>query len=89
MFRRLEKSLPLDPGKDFAGKKSFYDLGYFVNKHQQIRSKSNPEQRFIYRISNNERYNEVHRDAMNRTSRSFFQFLELTMPPRLHSRRSR
>jgi hypothetical protein len=65
MFRRLEKSLPLDPGKDFAEKKSFDDLGYFVNERGQIRLKNNPEQKYIYRVSNNERYNEVRRDAMN------------------------
>lgn len=41
---------------------------YFVNDQDEIRMISSPEERFLYRINANERYNELQREAMNSES---------------------
>jgi hypothetical protein len=65
MFRRLEPSLPQDPGKSYAALKSFEALGFFINEHDQIRQTKDPSQKFFYRITSDDRSNEVRRDAFN------------------------
>jgi hypothetical protein len=65
MFRRLEPSLPEDPGKHYTALKTFEALGFFINDHDQIRSIDNPAQKFVYKKTNDNRTNEVRRDAFN------------------------
>jgi hypothetical protein len=66
MFRRLPASLPVDP--------VFYSdlgkLGYFINDDGQIRQIKRPDQPFLYKITTDERYNEMQREAINSESLS-------------------
>ena len=59
MFRRLEKSLPREPKfpKDLA------EQGFCVTDSGLVRKIELPNERFLFRISDNERYNELHREA--------------------------
>lgn len=41
---------------------------YFINDKDEIRMISNPEEKFLYRINANERYNELQKEAMNSES---------------------
>ncbi|KAK2867998.1 hypothetical protein FQN49_003260 [Arthroderma sp. PD_2] len=61
MFVFQKESLPRDP----VFPADLKQLGYFVNENDQIRMISDPEQRFLYRINANERYNELQKEAMN------------------------
>lgn len=62
MFRRLEGSLPKDPEFPADMKK----LGFYVNETAHIRSIEKPDENFVFFITNNDRYNELHREAMAR-----------------------
>jgi hypothetical protein len=61
MFSRRLKSFPTDP----AFPKTLAELGYFVNEKSQVKSIRKPDQDFIYKITDNDRYNEVRREALN------------------------
>lgn len=61
MFRRLPGSLPEDP--KFPA--DLNQLGYFINEKSQIRKINKPDEKFQFHITNNDRYNEVHREATN------------------------
>ena len=61
MFRRLPGSLPEDP--KFPA--DLNELGYFINEKSQIRKIDKPDETFHFHITNNDRYNEVHREAAN------------------------
>lgn len=61
MFRRLEKSLPKDPEYPADLKK----LGYFINEKSQIRQIKKPDQGYVFKITTNERYNIMHRKALD------------------------
>src|SRR5579871_6861319 len=61
MFRRLPGSLPEDP--KFPA--NLNKLGYFINKENQIRKINKPDEKFHFHITNNDRYNEVHREAVH------------------------
>lgn len=61
MFRRTATSLPLDPKYPTNLK----DLNYFINEKDQIRKIAYPDQRFCFQISDNDRYNEVHKEAFH------------------------
>jgi hypothetical protein len=60
MFRRLPASLPEDP--KFPA--NLNQLGYFINEKLQIRKIDKPDEKFHFHITNNDRYNEVHREAV-------------------------
>ena len=60
MFRRLPGSLPEDP--KFPA--DLNQLGYFINETSQIRKIDKPDEKFHFHITNNDRYNEVHREAV-------------------------
>ena len=61
MFRRVVSGLPQDPTFPADAEK----LGYFVNINDQIRKIKKPDERFQFHITNNERYNELHREALH------------------------
>ncbi|KAI1604989.1 hypothetical protein PtrCC142_002837 [Pyrenophora tritici-repentis] len=65
MFVRVEDSLPADPSFPADLKK----LGYFINKTGCIRRINAPEKQFVYHATNNERVNEVRREAMQTCQR--------------------
>jgi hypothetical protein len=90
MFRRLEPSLPEDPGRHYAELDTFDSMGFFINEHDQIRLIQNPSQKFIYKKTSDDRSNEVRRDAFNCKSPVLFlvshrNSQELTFPISLHS----
>jgi len=60
MFRRLKGSLPKDP--EFPA--NLTNLGYFINEMSQIKSIWKPDDNFNFFITNNDRYNEIHREAV-------------------------
>jgi hypothetical protein len=60
MFRRLPASLPRDPQIPHT----LEELDYFINGENQVRSKSNPEELFAYRVSKSSRYNEMRRTVI-------------------------
>jgi hypothetical protein len=62
MFRRLKGSLPKDPEFPADMKK----LGFFINETAHIRNVEKPDENFVFFITNNDRYNELHREAMAR-----------------------
>lgn len=41
------------------------NCSYFINDDDQIRMIIDPEQRFLYKINANDRYNELQKEAMN------------------------
>jgi hypothetical protein len=61
MFQRLPGSLPEDPMWDADLTK----LGYFVNEEGQIRRIKKPTERFQFKITDNDRFNERHKDAFH------------------------
>ncbi|CAA9965230.1 hypothetical protein PTMSG1_08589 [Pyrenophora teres f. maculata] len=65
MFVRVEDSLPADPSFPADLK----ELGYFINKTGGIRRINAPEKQFVYHATNNERVNEVRREAMQTCQR--------------------
>jgi len=62
MFRRLEPSLPKDPSFPAA----LEELGYVI-VNDVVRTLKDPEQPFRYRITNNERYNDLNKQSLNGT----------------------
>ncbi|KAF2400315.1 hypothetical protein EJ06DRAFT_426015 [Trichodelitschia bisporula] len=61
MFRRFVASFPKDP----VFKADMKTLGYQINEKDQIRSIEKPDQPYNFFITGNERYNEVHREALH------------------------
>ncbi|KKA18197.1 hypothetical protein T310_7865, partial [Rasamsonia emersonii CBS 393.64] len=55
------KNLPKDP----VFPADLEKLGYFINDKDQIRKIANPEEEFQFKISTNDRWNELQREAMN------------------------
>jgi hypothetical protein len=52
---------------------------YFVNDEDQIRMIADPQLRFLFKISSNDRYNEMQREAMD-SKRPFFLFFKYVPP---------
>lgn len=65
MFRRVENSLEPDPSFPADLK----TLGFYINKTGGIRMIEAPEKQYVYHSTNNERVNEVRREAMQSESR--------------------
>ncbi|KNG45850.1 ribosomal protein s14 protein [Stemphylium lycopersici] len=65
MFRRIEDSLEPDPS--FPA--DLNQLGFFINKSGHIRMIKAPEKPYVFRATNNERVNEVLREAMQTCQR--------------------
>ncbi|KAF2436687.1 hypothetical protein EJ08DRAFT_557421, partial [Tothia fuscella] len=61
MFVRRSGSFP----PDFSFPTTFEELGYFVNEKSQIRNIRHPDQDFIFKASDNDRYNYVRREALS------------------------
>lgn len=61
MFRRLSASLPKDP----VIPADLKELGYFINDNDQVRMIQKPDQKYLYRINRNERFNDVYKEAVN------------------------
>jgi hypothetical protein len=60
MFRRIEDTLEPDPS--FSA--DLRELGFFINTSGHIRMIDAPEKPYVYHATNNERVNEVRREAM-------------------------
>ncbi|KAF1995796.1 hypothetical protein P154DRAFT_538505 [Amniculicola lignicola CBS 123094] len=60
MFRRVEQGMPVDA----AYEADLKALGYFINSVGQIRMIGYPDKDFDFHFSNNDRHNEVRREAM-------------------------
>ncbi|APA15947.1 hypothetical protein SS1G_09155 [Sclerotinia sclerotiorum 1980 UF-70] len=65
MFRRLPSGLPKDPKFE----PTLEGLGYFINEKDEIRSIENPKAYFKFFLTKNDRYNQLHREAMNHAIR--------------------
>ncbi|QSZ32265.1 hypothetical protein DSL72_001839 [Monilinia vaccinii-corymbosi] len=65
MFRRLPSGLPKDP----TFEPTLHGLGYFINEKDEIRSIENPKAYFKFFLTKNDRYNQLHREAMNHAIR--------------------
>jgi hypothetical protein len=63
MFRRLPNSLPADP----SWEANLFKLGYFINDKSQIRQLRKPTERFNFKVTDNDRFNEVHKEAFHST----------------------
>ncbi|KAK2734263.1 hypothetical protein FQN57_001724 [Myotisia sp. PD_48] len=61
MFVFRKDALPKDP----VFPANLKQLGYFVNENDQIRMIADPNERFLYKINANDRYNEMQKEAMN------------------------
>ena len=61
MFRRLSHTLPAD--RVFPH--DLEQLGFFVNDEDQIRKINNPSEKYQYKISSDDRVNQLHREANN------------------------
>jgi hypothetical protein len=61
MFVFQSKDLPPDP----VFPADLEQLGYFINAEDQIKMISNPELEFQFKISTNDRWNEMQREALN------------------------
>ncbi|KAF2757437.1 hypothetical protein EJ05DRAFT_500974 [Pseudovirgaria hyperparasitica] len=68
MFRRLEDGLVKDH-PDPHWPDDMNKLGCFITEDGLLRRKDKPDQRFDYWVTNHERYNEVHREAMQKCIR--------------------
>ena len=60
MFRRIENTLEPDPS--FPA--NLKELGFFINSSGDIRMINAPEKPYVYHATNNDRVNEVRREAM-------------------------
>jgi hypothetical protein len=63
MFRRVQDTLEPDPSFPAHLK----ELGFFINLSGGIRMINSPEKPYVYHATNNERVNEVRREAMQGT----------------------
>jgi hypothetical protein len=61
MFRRLPDSLPEDP----SWESDLTKLGYFISESSLIRQIKNPEARFQFKVTDNDRFNETHKEAFH------------------------
>lgn len=61
MFRRLEDSLTADS----VYPEDLKELGYLITPEHKIRQIKDPKQKFKFRVTNNERHNEMRGEAMN------------------------
>lgn len=61
MFRRLVDDLPGDP----SWEADLTKLGYFINEKSQIRQIRQPSERFNFKVTDNDRFNEVHKEAFH------------------------
>ncbi|KAF2146247.1 uncharacterized protein K452DRAFT_355671 [Aplosporella prunicola CBS 121167] len=79
MFRLREQGMPVDP----AYPSDLRQLGYFINAESNVKQIQPPHDFFIYKISNNERVNDVYREAMNECIRKEIvqRMAALGMPP--------
>lgn len=66
MFRRLPASLP----KDAEFKSDLKELGYFINEKSQVMQIKHPDQGYVFKVYSDERYNIMHREALNGKSRA-------------------
>ncbi|KAF1838529.1 hypothetical protein BDW02DRAFT_623974 [Decorospora gaudefroyi] len=66
MFRRIEESLEPDP----AFPADLRQLGFFVNNVGAIRMIDAPDKPYVFHATNNERVNEVRREAMQTCQRN-------------------
>jgi hypothetical protein len=71
MFRRIEDTLEPDPSFPADLNK----LGFFINSSGDIRMINAPEKPYVYHATNNERVNEMRREAMQ--SKSQFSLKKL------------
>jgi hypothetical protein len=60
MFRRLPGCLPIDP----VFPTNIEALGFNINHKHQLRRIVDSEKLFEYKVTNNERYNEKHKEAV-------------------------
>ena len=74
MFRRIEDTLEPDPS--FPADLS--KLGFFINISGDIRMINAPEKPYVYHATNNERVNEMRREAMQSKSQFSLKKLWLT-----------
>jgi hypothetical protein len=65
MFRRKPHTLPADP----VFEPNLEKLGFFIDEEDRIRSIKNPERKYQYQINRNERWNQVHKGALDRPRR--------------------
>ncbi|CAN9265758.1 unnamed protein product [Alternaria alternata] len=65
MFRRIENTLEPDPSFPANVK----ELGFFINSSGDIRMINAPEKPYVYHATNNDRVNEVRREAMQTCQR--------------------
>ncbi|KAI9720735.1 MAG: hypothetical protein M1828_005526 [Chrysothrix sp. TS-e1954] len=61
MFKRIPASLPKDP----TWPHNFKGLGFFIDESQRIKSIEYPTDYFRFYHNTNERWNDVHREAMH------------------------
>ncbi|USP82794.1 uncharacterized protein yc1106_10068 [Curvularia clavata] len=59
MFRRIEDTMQADP----SFSPNLQELGFFMNETGHIRMTNAPDKPFLYHATNNERINEVRREA--------------------------
>ncbi|KAH0565604.1 hypothetical protein GP486_000992 [Trichoglossum hirsutum] len=59
MYRRVVISLPKEPVFPY----NLTQLGYFINDRDEVKSVANPEEDFKYKVSKNERYNDLRKEA--------------------------
>jgi hypothetical protein len=74
MFRRIEDTLEPDPS--FPA--DLNQLGFFINLSGDIRMIDAPEKPYVYHATNNERVNEVRREAMQSTFQLPLKHSQLT-----------
>jgi hypothetical protein len=67
MFRRLPVSLPADP----VFISDLKDLGYFINDESQIMQIKHPDQGYVFKKYSDERFNIMHREALNGKPQTF------------------
>ncbi|KAI9779836.1 MAG: hypothetical protein M1839_007149 [Geoglossum umbratile] len=61
MYRRVVSSLPQEP----VFPHDLEQLGFFIDDKDEVKSITNPEEGFNYRISKNGRYNDLRKEAVN------------------------
>ncbi|KAH0543745.1 hypothetical protein FGG08_001927 [Glutinoglossum americanum] len=59
MYRRVITSLPKEPEFPY----DLAQLGYFIDGKDEVKSITNPEEDFKYKVTRNERYNDLRKEA--------------------------